>query len=236
VLLLGGGLFSVAFVRVLGSAVAFVLFLMAFRHVTTGDDAASRLGGRMLLATALPFLVVEATRVIYQQMDTIVMSFLVDGEAIGWYATADTLYGSLLFIPVIVATAIFPAMADMHERTPHEVDAFFSRAFSGLLLVAVPIGTVLVAPSFVRLLYGPGFEDAAPVLSVFGVLVVILSTQTILLGRLALATRWPFRDMMFIVPGAIGVAVYGLVIIGTRTLDDDEVAMVRRQMARLRSR
>jgi O-antigen/teichoic acid export membrane protein len=320
VLLLGGGLIPVAFVRVLGSAVAFVLFMMAFRRVTAGDSAPSRLVGRGLLAAALPFLVVEATRVVYQQMDTIIMSLLVDSETIGWYATADTLYGSLLFIPVIVATAMFPAMADMHARTPEDVDSFFTRAFSGLLLVSVPIGlgTVLVAPSFVDLLYGTDFENAAPVLAVFGI-VVILSSQTILLGRLALATdrvrfwsslmvaitivalpldillvrwaddrfgnaaiggalayvvtesllitigiwkiaprlvtaslmwrvarcvfagslmllaAWPFRDMMFVIPGAIGVVVYGVVIVVTRTLDDREVAMIRRQLGRLRS-
>lgn len=321
VLLLGGGVLPVAFVRVFAAAVACVLFMSAFRRVTAGDSEPSRLVGRGLLAAALPFLVVEATRAVYQQMDTVVMSLLVPGEAIGWYATANTLYGTLLFIPVIVATAIFPKIADMHTRTPEEVDAFFTRAFKALLLVSVPIGlgTVLVAPSFVGLLYGPDFENAAPVLAVFGV-VVILSSQTILIGRLALATDrvrfwstlmvavtvlalpidlllvpwaderfgngaiggalayvvtetllitigiwkiapqlvtgstlrrvgrcvlaggamlavgWPFRDMFFVVPGAIGVVVYGLVIAVTRTLDEREIAMYRRWTARLRQR
>jgi O-antigen/teichoic acid export membrane protein len=321
VLLLGGGVIPVAFVKVFGAAVAFVLFMTAFRRVTSGDTAPSPLAGRGLLAAALPFLVVEATRAVYQQMDTVVMSLLVPGEAIGWYATANTLYGTLLFVPVIVATAIFPKIADMHERTPEQVDSFFTRAFKALLLVSVPIGlgTVLVAPSFVELLYGPDFGGAAPVLAVFGV-VVILSSQTILIGRLALATGrvrfwstlmvivtvlalpidlvlvpwadeqfgngaiggalayvvtellliavgiwkiaprlvtrstmrrvarcalaggvmlavgWPFRDMLFVVPGAIGVVVYGLVIVVTRTLDEQEVAMARRWMTRLRSR
>lgn len=319
VILLGGGLIPVALVRVWGNAAAFVLLLLAFRRVTAGADAPSRLAGRTLVATALPFLVVEATRIIYQQMDTVVMSLLVDTEAIGWYTVGDTLYGSLLFIPVIVSTAMFPAMVDMHVRSPGEVHAFFSRAFSTLLLVAVPIGlgTVLVAPSFVDLLFGPDFDNAAPVLAVFGI-VIILSTETILLGRLAIATGrvkfwswllvavtvlsvpidvvlvpwtdqrfgngalggalaylvteslliaigiwkiapglvtrpmvrrvvrctiagaamllvgWQFRDMLFVIPGAIGVAVYTVVIVATRTLDDREATMIRRGLARLR--
>jgi hypothetical protein len=57
-----------------------------------------------------------------------------------------------------------------------------------------------------------------------------------LAGGTMLAVGWPFRDMLFVVPGAIGVVVYGLVIGVTRTLDENEVAMCRRWMSRLRSR
>ena len=42
--------------------------------------------------------------------------------------------------------------------------------------------------------------------------------------------------MLFVVPGVIGVFVYGLVIGVTQTLDENEVAMCRRWMNRLRSR
>jgi hypothetical protein len=49
---------------------------------------------------------------------------------------------------VIVATAMFPAIADLHQRSPDDVESFLRRAFTGLLIVAVPIGlgTIIVAP------------------------------------------------------------------------------------------
>jgi O-antigen/teichoic acid export membrane protein len=178
-----------------------------FHRVAADHTEPSRLAGRALLALAAPFLVAEAARVIYQQIDTIVMSLLVDREAIGWYNAADMLFGSLLFVPVIVSTALFPAIAELHERSPQEVGAMVRRSFNTLLLAAVPIGigTIVVAPSFVRFLYGPGFAESAPVLAVYGV-VVILSSQTILLGRFALATdRVRFWSMLMVVVTVLSV-------------------------------
>ena len=58
-----------------------------------------------------------------------------------------------------------------------------------LFLFSVPIGlgTFVIADPVVRLLYGPKFDGAGPVLAVFG-LVLILTYQTILLGQYAIAT------------------------------------------------
>lgn len=188
-LALGGRLLVIITVGVGASAVAVLLARRAFAQEATHLTEPSDLAGRALLALAFPFLLAEATRVVYQQIDTVVISLLVDAEAIGYYATADILFGSLLFVPVIVTTALFPAMAELHKRAPHEVPAMLCRAFNTLLLVSIPIGvgTIVIAPSFVNALYGSEFERTAPVLAVFGV-VVVLSSQTILLGRFALAT------------------------------------------------
>lgn len=189
VVLLGGRLFSVATVTLAGAVFSAWLFYRAVNMKSENRTARSSLNGTGLLIASVPFFAAEACRVIYQQIDTVVMSALVDTDAVGWYAAADTLFGSLLFIPVIVATAMFPAIAQLHERSPGEVPALLGQSLNTLLLVALPIGlgTIIVAPSFVDLLYGEDFTNAAPVLTVYGV-VVTLSSLTILLGRFALAT------------------------------------------------
>jgi O-antigen/teichoic acid export membrane protein len=207
VLLLGGRLIPVAIVSVASVLLAAAMTGRIFHRVAADYTEPSRFAGRALLAVSAAFLVAEAARVIYQQIDTVVMSLLVDREAIGWYNAADTLFGSLLFVPVIVSTALFPAIAELHERSPHEVGAMLRRSFNTLLLAAVPIGlgTIVVAPSFVRFLYGPGFAESAPVLAVYGV-VVILSSQTILLGRFALATdRVRFWSSLMVVVTVLSV-------------------------------
>lgn len=188
-LALGGRLLVIAGIGVGAVAVTTALFNRAFRHEAGHLTDPSDVAGRALLGVSLPFLLAEATRVVYQQIDTVVISLLVDSEAVGFYGTADILFGSLLFVPVIVTTAMFPAIADLHKRAPEEVPALLRRAFNTLLLVAVPlgVGTIVIAPSFVDVLYGSEFSETAGVLAVFGV-VVVLSSQTILLGRFALAT------------------------------------------------
>ncbi len=189
VVLLGGRLLPVATVNVVTFALSLFLLVRVARRVSTGSNATSKFAGKALLFASVPFFAAEATRVVYQQIDTVVMSVLVDSTAIGYYAAADTLFGSLLFVPVIVTTAMFPAIAELHERAPEQVPPLLRRSFNTLLVVSVPIGlgTIIVAPSFINLLYGGEFDGAAPVLAVYGV-VVILSSQTILLGRFALAT------------------------------------------------
>lgn len=200
VLLLGGRLIPVAIVNTTAVALTAAMFARLIRKRTGHLNAVSSLSGRTLVVASVPFLAAEATRVIYQQIDTVVMSLLVDREALGFYAAADSVFGSLLFVPVIVTTAMFPAIADLHERSPADVAPLLSRSFNTLLLVSVPIGlgTIIVAPSLVDLVLKPEFEPTASVLAVYGV-VVLLSSQTILLGRFALATgRAKFWSMLMI--------------------------------------
>ncbi|WP_162142046.1 oligosaccharide flippase family protein [Ilumatobacter coccineus] len=188
-LALGGGALAIVGVGAGVSVVSAVLLVNAFRRVCPPATSTSDWSARRVATVAAPFLLAEASLVVYQQLDTLVMSILVDEETIGWYATADLLFGSLLFVPVILMTAMFPAIADMHQRDPAEVPHLLERSSRSLLVVSVPIGvgTIVVSRSFVNTLYGDAYDNAAPVLAVFGV-VVILSCQTIMLGRFALAT------------------------------------------------
>jgi len=57
------------------------------------------------------------------------------------------------------------------------------------MVVAVPIGvaTILVSKPFIDTLYGAPFENAVPVLRLYGI-VTILTFMTILLGRFCIAT------------------------------------------------
>ena len=71
----------------------------------------------------------------------------------------------------------------------------------------MPIGltTVVVSPSFVDLLYNPRYAPSAQVLEVFGV-VTILTCQTILIGRFAVATeRVKFWAVLMVVAILISI-------------------------------
>jgi O-antigen/teichoic acid export membrane protein len=214
VLLAGGEVLALSGVSVAWAVLWFVLLRRALSGIDASLVPLSREGepapsGRALIAVTVPFLLADASLILYQQVDTIAMSLLVDENAIGWYSAADVLFGSLLFVPVILMTSLFPRLADLHENDPTTVPALITQAFRGLLLIATPIGlvTVVVAPSFVELLYGDEFTETGPVLQVFGV-VVVLSCLTILLGRYALATgRATFWTALMVGAAAATVAL-----------------------------
>jgi O-antigen/teichoic acid export membrane protein len=130
-----------------------------------------------------------AALVLYQQIDIVVISWAADSEDVGWYATADVLFGSLLFPATVVTTTIFPSLGRLHLQDPAGLTDLAQRTFSALIIVAVPIGvgTALVAPTFAPLLYGEDFRETGTVLAIFGP-VIILTYSTILFGALAQAT------------------------------------------------
>jgi O-antigen/teichoic acid export membrane protein len=207
VLVLGGRAYALVILWTFLAAFGLAMSVKAVKRVVPAGQTATTFVGRALVRASLPFLLAEGSLVIYQQIDTVVMSLLVGKEAIGWYSAADVLFGSLLFVPVILMTSMFPAIAEKFQHDPDEVGRMLHRTFHSLLLIAVPIGigTIVVSKSFVRLIYGAKFAPSAQVLQIYGV-VTILSCMTILLGRFALATGH-VRYWTMLMVAAIAVSI-----------------------------
>lgn len=153
-----------------------------------------------VLRASVVFLITEASAIVYQQVDTVLMSVLADAKAIGYYAASDVLVASLLFVPTILLTAMFPEIARLHDQEPERLQGLLRRSFLALAPIGVMLGagTILVADNVAVLLYGPKFAKTGPVLAVFGA-VMTLGYFTILMGRFALATgRAPFWNRLMI--------------------------------------
>ncbi len=156
--------------------------LVAFRLVW------DRLVIRRMLLSGLPFLVWVIFGEIYVRIGVMMLSIMSGDAVVGWYGAATRLYGTLLFIPNILMTAIFPAMMRLGASGEGERDeAAFGRASARLmnllLFAAVPIsaGTIAVAEPLVRRLYGAGpFMQAAPVLGVLGASILLVSIDVVL--------------------------------------------------------
>jgi O-antigen/teichoic acid export membrane protein len=142
-----------------------------------------------IMRASVPFMAAGAALVIYQQIDVVVISWVAGDSALGWYSTADALFGSLLFPATIVMGTVFPTMGRLHQDDPEALTVLLKRAFEALVLVAVPIGlgTTLIATRFAPILYGEAYRKTGPVLAVLGP-VIILTFGTILFGTVALAT------------------------------------------------
>jgi O-antigen/teichoic acid export membrane protein len=146
---------------------------------------------RRIFVGGLPFLIWVVFGEIYIRIDVLMLSLMTSDAVVGWYGAATRLYGTLLFIPNILTTSIFPAMMRMGSDTLDA--AAFSRASERLmnlvLFAAIPIsaGTIAVANPLVRLLYGSGpFEHAGPNLQILG-LSILLVCIDVLLGTSLIA-------------------------------------------------
>ncbi len=181
----GQGLVAVCWVHTVAEFAGFALSLVWLQrreHFGFAWDRA--LLGRIFIG-GLPFLVWVIFGEIYIRIDVLMLSLMTSDAVVGWYGAATRLYGTLLFIPNILTTSIFPALMRMGAGEADEV-AFgraSERLMSLLLFAAIPVsaGTIAIANPLVRLLYGPGpFENAGPNLQILGISILLVCIDVVL--------------------------------------------------------
>lgn len=189
-LLLGQDILLIAAVAIGTALISSSIQFNAFRHLNPTPIQFNGQLSRQMPVSAFPFLLTRIAREIYIQVDVVVISLLVSEDALGWYGAADVLFGTLLFIPTVFVTAIFPALSRLYAQTPDAVSKVTARSFNLLLLSAIPIGfgLVVLATPLTTLLFGEEFANAGPVLAVFGI-VLIFTYLNMLLGQFLVATN-----------------------------------------------
>ncbi|MFN8020411.1 MAG: oligosaccharide flippase family protein [Acidimicrobiales bacterium] len=143
---------------------------------------------RATLGLGLPYLLLEGGRILYQQIDTVVISMLVDDRTVGWYGTADQIYRTMFFVPSVVLAALFPVFARLPTRPVHEVEQVLGDCVAFTYVVAVPLGLglVVLGPRLATFVFGDGFAGTGRTLAVFGAALVPTYLAT-LLGYVATA-------------------------------------------------
>lgn len=186
VLVAGGDVVSVALVTVVTASLNAALMMRFLRRFPSRRPPEAI---RTVLRLSVGLMVADAALIVYQQIDTLVMSALVDKDRLGWYATADQLFGSLLFVPTILVTTLFPVFGRLTTEDPGRLRHMISRAMASVLLVTVPIGlgAIAVGRPLARFIYGDAFDGAGQVMIVMG-FVLIVTSETILVGRYVIAT------------------------------------------------
>lgn len=189
VLVLGGDIYAVALTTTLNSALTLLLLGILYHRVARISWARPGQGYRGLLAVSFGFMVTHGLIVIYLQIDMVTMSLLIDDTALGWYTVADILMSSLLFVPTIAISVLFPVVSRLHVDDDSSMLQLVRRTLSTLVLLgtAIGLGTFVIAEPFCVLLYGEDFRDAGHVLALFG-LALPLIFVTMLLGTVAQAT------------------------------------------------
>jgi O-antigen/teichoic acid export membrane protein len=211
----GLNVYAVAAMAVGGALVTLLVQLVFVARLPAGPATSPGSGGRLLgrdnlrptwsqarqmLRASIPYLLSDAFVVIYMQVDVVVLSLMLDERAVGWYGSARQLFGTLLFVPTIVVTAIFPTLSRLYAsesggeaatggEATRTLRQYMRRSFDLLMLLSVPIGLgiAVIANPLVVTLFGPGFANSGPVLAVLGV-VMILTSQNMLVGRFLVAT------------------------------------------------
>ncbi|MEX1254785.1 MAG: flippase [Dehalococcoidia bacterium] len=134
---------------------------------------------RPLLFAGLPFFVWQSALLIYGQVDVILLSFFTTEAVIGWYGAAYRIVSIPVFIPMIIMTAVFPAMASAAEHDRPAFDAIARRAMQVVLVATVPIalGTMVIAEPLVYFLGWGEFTRSTPLIIILAMHIPIMGAD-----------------------------------------------------------
>jgi O-antigen/teichoic acid export membrane protein len=168
---------------------------------------------------------------------------------------ATTMFGSaysgtgdvlVVIGPVIIVTFGTTLLANLAMATDRK--SFWVVLLFGAAVLTVPLDIVLVpwtSDRFDNGAIGGALAYVITELLQFGIGLAVVApyivTRTtvwrgariLAAGGIMFAAVWPFRDLLFVVPAAIGAVVYGVAVIVLRVLDDFERSLVRDTLSKL---
>ena len=112
----GHGVVAYALAMLCGALVGFLVNFsyLARRHLRR--PALSRAAARYLIVGGLPFLMTGAIIQFYTWSDTLTLRFLTRDAVVGWYGAANQLYATMNFVPLVIVTALLPALTRFHAQ------------------------------------------------------------------------------------------------------------------------
>lgn len=150
----------------------------------------------LLLRTSLPFLVTLIANTLFWSINTIMLSKMVTVEQVGVYNAAYRLMDIARTIFFSYLIVLLPMMAasftESLERLKHECEM----SIKYLALAAIPLATAtsVLADRIVRLIYGPKFAAAVPLLQVL-IWTACVFCIVLVLARLLVASNNQISDL-----------------------------------------
>jgi len=131
------------------------------RAVSSGGRVSRAEAGKIMRG-GLPFFASQAALLVYGQIDMLMLALFTSDAVVGWYAAAYRIVGVAVFVPGIVAAAVFPALAAA-AKDRRMFTSIVQRAIQAIILLGIPIVvavTVLAMPFMVWLRYPSSFVNS----------------------------------------------------------------------------
>ncbi len=234
-LVTGHGPAGYAFALLAGAAVSFLFngSYVARRHLSRPKINFS--ASKTLLIGGFPFFLTGALGQIYMWQDAVILRVMTRDAVVGWYGAAFQLFATVNVVPLVIITAILPALTRFYAQDKESLRIAAQRSVQAVLTTGVPLALalMLVSGDIIHFLHYPSeFSHSIPLLSLLAFNVPVTGTL-MLVGTIVIAAdrqkRWavtmflttvlslllnPFliltSDILF-QNGAIGAAVTSIV-------------------------
>src|SRR6202521_564380 len=128
---------------------------------------------RRLVVDSLPYWTTGLVLTVYLWIDSVMLSAMSSTVVVGWYAVPTKIFGTLLFLPVILSTVMLPRLSAAFRDGAYALRAAGKPALELVLVLSLPVaaGAALIAQPFLATIYGPSFAPSYWVLVILALTV-----------------------------------------------------------------
>jgi O-antigen/teichoic acid export membrane protein len=216
VLVMGQGLAVMAGIWLVGSWLgAAALLVVTLRRVggLRRADLSNWYPIRANWRAALSFLMITTLLAFEAQTDTLVLSKYHSEVQIGWYNGATTIAYSLLVLSQAYRFAVYPLMARYALQSQEKLAELYRQSlrFIGIMALPMAAGLLVLGPELVRLVFGPQFAPAGPVLQILSLalLFIFLNEPN---SRMMLVTDRQRQLSIFLVVSTTSIIILNIVL------------------------
>jgi PST family polysaccharide transporter len=137
----------------------------------------------VIVKGGMPFFTWSAVLMFYAQIDVPMLEIMAGNSAVAWYSVALRVVSIPVFVPTIIVTAIMPALSKERSVDSQNFRELASRSIRTIAAVNIPacVGTILLAPSLLRLLHYPtSFFQAIPLIQILAVNLPLVAIDMVL--------------------------------------------------------
>lgn len=136
---------------------------------------------KKLLSTSFPLLISSAAMIIYQRIDQVMIAKMLDNEAVGYFSTAASFIGVVIFIPTIIVQTTSPLLVGYwkNDRARYEKESQRIMNLTTWVTMIVCIIISLLSDPIIRYTYGSAYLASIPVLQILAFKAVGVALITI---------------------------------------------------------
>lgn len=179
------------------------------------------------IMAALPLSVASIFSIIAFRVDAVLLSFLQDTTAVGWYGAAYKLIECLMFIPMVYSAAIFPVVSSFHSLKK-SLNLIYQKSVKYSIILGLPLAaiTTIYSPEIINLSYGNSYSASVIALQIliwtipflfltylFGTLLISIDKQNLILKTTGITMSFNIVANILLIPSYGYIAASGVTVL-----------------------
>lgn len=208
---------------------------VAFRMVREKQPnwTVSRVAALEMMADAWPLIIAGLSVSVYMKVDQVMLGQMINEREVGVYATAAKISELWYFIPITIASSVFPKIVSMRENVSYGVYTERMQALydsMALLAYVVILPMIFLADPVVELLFGSDYSQSVPILQIH-IWAFLFVTLGVARSRWLVAENLTRFAMLATLLGAVANVVINYVLIPEHGGEGAAVATLLSQFA-----